>query len=75
MLPETDAAGAMAMCERLRAQVADTPFGISADNRQMLTVSIGIAVYPRDVEAAEEVLYAANHQGRNRCTAGRKWNR
>ena len=76
MLPETDATGAMAMCERLRAQVAETPFEISADNRQMLTVSIGIAVYPRDAEAADaliaaadKALYAAKHQGRNRCTA------
>lgn len=76
MLPETDAAGAMAMCERLRAQVAETPFEISADNRQMLTVSIGIAVYPHDagaadalIAAADKALYAAKHQGRNRCTA------
>lgn len=76
MLPETDATGAMAMCERLRAQVAETPFEISADNRQMLTVSIGIAVYPRDagaadalIAAADKALYAAKHQGRNRCTA------
>ena len=76
MLPETDATGTMAMCERLRAQVAETPFEISADNRQMLTVSIGIAVYPRDagaadalIAAADKALYAAKHQGRNRCTA------
>jgi diguanylate cyclase (GGDEF)-like protein len=42
----------------------------------MLTVSIGIAVYPRDAEAADaliaaadKALYADKHQGRNRCTA------
>jgi len=74
MLPETDAAGARAMCERLRAQVAGTPFEVGADHRQPLTVSIGIAVYPRDAQtadaliaAADRALYAAKNRGRDRC--------
>jgi len=74
MLPETEAAGAMAMCERLRAQVAGTPFEIGTDNRQPLTVSIGIAVHPHDagvadalIAAADKALYAAKNGGRNRC--------
>ncbi|MBZ0070560.1 MAG: GGDEF domain-containing protein [Gammaproteobacteria bacterium] len=74
MLPETDTAGAMAMCERLRGQVQDTPFEISVDNHQTLTVSIGVAVYPRDAQtaealiaAADKALYAAKGGGRNRC--------
>ena len=67
-LPETDAAGAAAMAERLRKMVAEFPFP-----HPPITLSIGLATFPKDGQRAEELLahadrrlYDAKRCGRNR---------
>jgi diguanylate cyclase (GGDEF)-like protein len=74
LLPETDAAGARALAERLRAQLATLL--IDADDGAALrtTVSIGMASYPEHdtggVKAlllrADQALYKAKCAGRDR---------
>lgn len=74
MLPETDAAGAQALAERLCAQIRATPMRINSATQETLTVSAGLAVYPVDADAeerlvalADKALYAAKAGGRDRC--------
>jgi two-component system cell cycle response regulator len=76
MLPETNAVGAANFAERLLAKVAEQDFGVPP-NVVRVTVSIGIATYPdgraADVTAflaqADQKLYQAKHDGRNRYCA------
>jgi len=72
ILPETEAAGALLLAERIRASVEDlAPF---ADDARSVTVSIGIGVYIPGTQhdlatvlgAADEALYRAKANGRNR---------
>ncbi|MET7371099.1 diguanylate cyclase [Micromonospora arida] len=73
LLPETDARGAAIVAERLGAAVRDTPIAVEAYSGPVLvTVSVGIAVFPdngstgREVlEAADDALYAAKAAGRD----------
>ncbi|WP_208648554.1 diguanylate cyclase [Micromonospora inaquosa] len=73
LLPETDARGAAIVAERLGAAVRDTPIAVEAYAGPVLvTVSVGIAVFPdhgstgREVlEAADDALYAAKAAGRD----------
>jgi two-component system cell cycle response regulator len=74
ILPETDSEVALMVAERLRKAVADNPFGISAPGGPLeITTSIGVTMVntSRDSVAnmlgrADEALYAAKHNGRNR---------
>jgi two-component system cell cycle response regulator len=78
VLPETPAAEAKQVAERVRAAVADHDFMVElteeAGGRCLrLTASVGIASVPRDadnpdklVAIADRALYDAKHQGRNR---------
>ncbi|MNG95315.1 Phytochrome-like protein cph2 [compost metagenome] len=72
VLPETELAGARLLAERIRASVeALAPF---ADDQHAVTVSIGIGLYVPDTHhdlarvlgAADEALYRAKANGRNR---------
>ena len=70
ILPSTDAAGAMLLAERIRANVSALPMMIG-DERVMLTVSGGVATASDEsaddlVRKADEALYRAKHSGRNR---------
>ncbi|MEU7750964.1 diguanylate cyclase [Micromonospora sp. NPDC049171] len=73
LLPETDARGAAIVAERLGAAIRETPIAVEAYAGPVLvTVSVGIAVYPdngstgREVlEAADDALYAAKAAGRD----------
>ncbi len=74
LLPHTDENGGMALAERIRAIIESTPtqFGEHVIN---ITASLGVACM-REYESYEETLarsdialYAAKHQGRNRCIA------
>lgn len=77
ILPATDAEGALLVAERLRRLVAAMvvqPKLAAAEVR--LTVSLGVAQYPRDGSDAEtllvrtdEALYRAKRAGRNRVVA------
>lgn len=72
MLPETDAEGARLLAERIRARVEGlAPF---EDDAHGVTVSIGIGLYTPGTQqelsqvlgAADEALYRAKANGRNR---------
>ncbi|MFG1884380.1 diguanylate cyclase [Micromonospora sp. NPDC049102] len=73
LLPETDARGAAIVAERLGAAVRETPIAVEAyAGPIVVTVSVGIAVYPdhgstgREVlEAADDALYVAKAAGRD----------
>jgi two-component system cell cycle response regulator len=77
LLPETDAAGAVVVAERLGASVRGTPVTVAAGQSGepvhiTMTVSIGIAVYPDHdgtgpglLDAADDALYAAKTAGRD----------
>jgi diguanylate cyclase (GGDEF)-like protein/excisionase family DNA binding protein len=71
-LVDTDASGAAVVAETIRAEIE----AISVGLRRPLTVSIGIAAYPDDAAARDELLdkadwamYAAKRAGRNRVLA------
>lgn len=76
LLPETDIEGAMLVAERYRREVAGREFKVD-DLRLQLTVSIGVASFPQNpakdatdlMRIADEALYAAKQQGRNRSIA------
>ena len=71
-LPHADAAGALAVSERLRALVESTPARVGAGQPVAVTVSIGVALAgPGDVpdaalQRADEAMYLAKQYGRNR---------
>lgn len=60
------------LAERLRVTLAETNFE-AVGKKHNITVSIGVAAFPEDsggaeglVQAADDALYAAKHQGRNK---------
>jgi len=77
VMPETGPAIAVAVGERLRLAVADEPFTIRAsDERLPITVSIGVtsAIAGGDdrdrlLKRADDALYCAKAQGRNRVVS------
>jgi diguanylate cyclase (GGDEF)-like protein len=69
VLPGTDLDGAVQVAERVRTEVGATRLAPGLDP---LTVSVGIAVFPRDASQKEELLdkadwamYLAKRSGRN----------
>ncbi len=71
ILPETDRIGAHLAAERIRKRIEDNIFK-AYDEKLKITVSIGLAVYPDDVEEAadliedaDKALYAAKSSGKN----------
>ena len=78
-MPETDAEGALLVCERLRKRVRqafsqeDFPAGAAARMAGPLTVSLGVASFPFDgttpselLAGADQALYEAKRGGRDR---------
>jgi two-component system cell cycle response regulator len=78
ILPETNLEGGLAVAEKLRVAINGSPFRGRGDEGMRLTVSIGVACFPEHatsreelLRAADEALYEAKLQGRNRVvTAG-----
>jgi two-component system cell cycle response regulator len=73
ILPEIDEQGAMGIAERLRKAIAAYGFETENGKQISITVSIGVAVYPKDtdtketlVAVADDAMYAAKQSGRNR---------
>ena len=76
IMPETTAADAKVIAERLRRAVEETPFQNDALGEKRITVSIGVAVFPDAptthalIDASDKALYMAKATGRNRiCLA------
>ncbi len=77
VLPETGLAAAAAVAERIRASVHATPFPIHGGQRSLdVTVSIGVASRRAGdqspaqlVKRADEAVYRAKNEGRNRVIA------
>jgi two-component system cell cycle response regulator len=77
VMPDTDAAFAMSVAERLRRSVETTPFQISRPPSNLnITVSIGIACSlgaddssEKLLHRADQALYRAKREGRNRVVA------
>jgi diguanylate cyclase (GGDEF)-like protein len=77
ILPETDAAGAFVVAEKIREAVADHCFANADGERCVgLTVSVGLASFPMHAEdrealmrQADEALYQSKHLGRDRVRA------
>jgi diguanylate cyclase (GGDEF)-like protein len=72
MLPETDAAGARIVAERIRGTVANTPVPLPGGGSLNVTVSIGVAPFPEAGDSAsqlfargDQALYMAKQAGRN----------
>jgi diguanylate cyclase (GGDEF)-like protein len=71
LLPQTTAAGAFELADRMRRRIAGRPVRVN-DVEIPVTASFGVASYPdlvRDREslfmAADAALYGAKHAGRN----------
>jgi two-component system cell cycle response regulator len=75
VMPETDAAFASAVAERLRRDVEKVPFATRGGRSLPVTVSIGLAEWqPGDtadtlMKRADQALYSAKRAGRNRVVA------
>jgi diguanylate cyclase (GGDEF)-like protein len=74
LLPETDIAGSLTAAGRIGTSVRETPFPVRrlATPQVTITVSLGVAVFPRHartgvdlLEAADQALYAAKEAGRD----------
>jgi two-component system cell cycle response regulator len=75
-MPDTDAALAVLVGERIRQKIAGEPFHITAATGITVTVSVGVASLhaPNDtpqalLKRADEALYRAKREGRNRVAA------
>ncbi len=77
LLPETTKSEAVMVGERMRTAVEE---GANQGNpwKQKVTVSMGVATYPEDgssgeqvLEAADQAMYIAKRQGRNRVVGAR----
>ncbi len=73
LMPTTSLAQALAVAERLRDALAHTPVAIGDEEQIHFTVSIGVTEWQpadADIDAtlhrADEALYRAKHNGRNR---------
>jgi diguanylate cyclase (GGDEF)-like protein len=78
ILPRTDVDGAVRLARKLRETVAATPFPVGADVLD-ITMSVGVAVFPRHggtakevVAAADAALYRAKAAGKNRVEAAER---
>jgi diguanylate cyclase (GGDEF)-like protein len=73
MLPGAKTSDATVVAERIRSQVEATTIELSPGQRDQVTVSIGVAVWPTDADdrvkllkVADAALYRAKNSGRNR---------
>ncbi len=78
LLPETPKEGALTVAERLRRRIEDHPFpGRETQPGGKVTISLGVVTFPEDgtnrgtlMQRADQALYGAKQDGRNRVCAG-----
>ena len=78
ILPEQEAAGARRAAEKVRQAVEASQFPAADEGPPIeITLSLGVAVFPGDgddvdalLSAADQALYEAKRQGRNRVCSG-----
>ncbi|HEX5659279.1 MAG TPA: diguanylate cyclase [Polyangiales bacterium] len=77
LLPETAPDGALAVVERLRERIASSPLTLDNGKQVTITVSVGLASLniPQEgfealLKRADDALYAAKRNGRNRVQVG-----
>jgi diguanylate cyclase (GGDEF)-like protein len=75
VMPETDAAGAVVIAERIRTRLSETTFATELGPLRV-SLSLGVATFPDDarakgrlIEVADVCLYHAKRHGRNRTVA------
>lgn len=75
ILPETNAADAAVVAERMRSSVEEHPFTGKDGEQIRMTISAGVAEYPVHsaepeglIMAADLALYQSKSMGKNRCT-------
>lgn len=75
LLPETEPAYAHMVAERIRTTLESSPMPLDKGRSLKLTMSLGIASYPKDAETIQDVmlmsdkaLYESKRAGKNRCT-------
>ncbi len=75
LLPEIDIKTAILSAERIRTTIAEHQFRLTDGSDIAVTCSIGIAMYlpgqdnlDKLLLRADQALYQAKHQGRNRCS-------
>ena len=77
VMPDTDGDTAGKVAERIRAQIADTPFTVGGDAAAIaVTVSVGVSAMTQGADTVEAMLkradlalYEAKNAGRNRVVA------
>jgi diguanylate cyclase (GGDEF)-like protein len=75
VLPKTDLEGATRVAEKLRNAVLELFIANETQMSDFVTISVGVGAYEcaadgsihSFVDAADKALYAAKHNGRNRC--------
>lgn len=80
LLPETHLEDAVSFGEKLRAAIASSPIGINGGHEVPVTVSVGAASLTHTeftssaemIAAADQALYRAKNNGRNRVEAERR---
>lgn len=72
VLPETGSEEALVVADRIRRTIEEHPFPGKKGEKEQLTVSVGVALYPKDaqsrlalVDKADEALYQAKKSGGN----------
>ena len=75
MLPETGSQGTEIMAERIRLAISEKKIQTEDKQTISITASIGVATFPQDsesepelVDMADEALYTAKNNGRNRVS-------
>jgi diguanylate cyclase (GGDEF)-like protein len=60
ILPQTDREGALAVAERIRKVVSETPFEAEVDEGVWVTISLGVTTYPDDAVTADTLFRSAD---------------
>ena len=77
LMPDTDTAGAVELCERIRSRLAELPLEVFG-NRPGITISIGLRTagdtsstrFEELYERADAAMYQAKREGRDRIVVG-----